>query len=98
MWTGLWQQEFLIAAERFPPTANPPNKAFFHPPISKCFPLPKGNSYTNPLEKLCGISPLDRSLSSLRLKLSATGKFATGPVRMAASNTEDASSISFENV
>ena len=36
--------------------------------------------------------------SSFRLKLSATGKLAIGPVRIDASNTYEASSMSFDLV
>jgi len=46
----------------------------------------------------CGISPLDTSRSSARLKASATGALAGGPVRIDASNTDEASSISRDRV
>ena len=53
---------------------------------------PKGVSHTADATNTCGMSPVESSRSSRRLKLSATGKLATGPVRIDASNTDEASS------
>ena len=44
------------------------------------------------------MSPLERSHSSARLKLSATGKLASGPVTTVALKTDEASSSSRERV
>src|SRR6185436_5314059 len=77
----------LTEAGSHPPTPTRP--AMF---------LPSGRSYVKLATKTFGISPVERSRSSFRLKLSATGKLAIGPVRIDASNTDEASSINFDLV
>jgi hypothetical protein len=44
------------------------------------------------------MSPVEKSRSRSRLWLSATPAFVSGPVRIDASNTDEALSVSFERV
>src|SRR5262249_36097702 len=81
-----------------PDTSHPRANAPARPVGLILLPGLNGNSQTKLATNTLGISPVDTSRSSFRLKLSATGKFATGPVRIDASNTDDASSISFDRV
>jgi len=62
----------------------------------RLWPRPTGISQVELATNTFGISPVEESRSLRRLKLSATGKLAIGPVRIEASKTEEAVSISFE--
>src|SRR5262245_23857359 len=81
-----------------PASSNPAKILLVQPLVANRFPLPKGSSYVMLVTKTFGISPFETSRSSFRLKLSATGKFAIGPVRIEASNTVEASSMSLDLV
>src|SRR5262249_11478039 len=70
-------------------------------PLVKCPATPErctGRLQVALAQRTFGMSPVEESRSRRRWKLLATGKFAIGPVRMEASNTDEASSISLECV
>src|SRR5258708_40273000 len=70
-----------------PPISQPEN--FHH----------RGIRYTQPAEKTRGMSPLETSLSSFRLKASAAPiVVSVGPVKMVCEKYVEASSMSLENV
>jgi len=70
------------------------------PPISHPEIRPtRGIRYTHPDENTCGMSPLDASLSRLRLKASAAPMVVSvGPVKMVCEKYVEASSMSLEKV
>ena len=63
-----------------------------------CAPSPTADPRRRTPRRRAGCRRSNSRDRATRLKLSATGKFATGPVRIDASNTDEASSISFERV
>src|SRR5260370_27663939 len=59
----------------------------------------RGIRYTQPAEQARGMSPLETSLSSFRLKASAAPiVVSVGPVKMVCEKYVEASSMSLENV